>query len=139
MLACLALAGLCLFAPLAVLNARRLSVLEMGEDMASQLGIAVGRLRIVMVLAAVGLASVATACTGPIAFIALAGPQLARRLTGSPGVPVISGAIAGAALLMAADLAGQNAPRGLMMPIGLTTGFLGGLYLIVLLSLARRL
>ncbi len=94
------------------------------------------RARLALVLASVGLASVATACAGPIAFIALAGPQLARGLIRSPDAPVISGAIAGALLLLAADLVSQNAPFGLFMPIGLTTGLLGGLYLILL---SRRL
>lgn len=132
-----ALAGLCLFAPLVLVNARRLCLLEMGEDMASQLGIRVGRTRLVLVLASVGLTSVATACTGPIAFIALAGPQVARRLTRSPDVPVISGSITGGLLLLTADLLSQSAPFGLSMPIGLTTGFLGGLYLILLLSAGK--
>ena len=69
---------------------------------------------------------------------ALAGPQIARRLTGSPGVPLVSGALTGALLLMAADLLSQNAPLGLTMPVGLTTGFLGGLYLLLVLGVAGR-
>lgn len=131
-----AFAGLIIFAPLVLWNARRLFVMSMGDDLARQLGLDPGRTRLVLVLASVGLASVATACTGPIAFVALAGPQLARWLTRSPDVPVVSGAIAGALLLLSADLVSQNAPFGLAMPIGLTTGLLGGLYLILV---SRRL
>lgn len=129
-----ALTGLVLFTPLILASARRLAVMEMGEDMARQFGIPVGRVRMVLVLAAVGLTSVATASAGPIAFIALAGPQIARRLTRSPGLPLVSGALTGAALLMAADLVSQSAAFDLMMPIGTMTGLAGGLYLVYLLA-----
>ncbi len=61
-------------------------------------------MRLQMVLVAVGMTAIATAAAGPIAFIALAGPQLARRLTRSAGVPLLSGALMGAVLLLAADL-----------------------------------
>jgi iron complex transport system permease protein len=130
--------GLCLFAPLVLLHGRRLSLLEMGDDMASQLGIDVARMRMLFVVASVGLTSIATACAGPIAFIALAGPQLARRLSGSFAPPLLTGALMGAVLLIAADLLSQRLPLPLILPIGLTTGFLGGLYLLVVLSLSRR-
>ncbi|MAC80452.1 MAG: Fe(3+)-siderophore ABC transporter permease [Rhodobacteraceae bacterium] len=128
-----AVAGLVICAPVLLVNARKLSLLEMGGDMARQLGVGVGPLRMVVVLAAVALTSVATASTGPIAFVALAGPQIAKRLTRSPDVPLVSGALAGAVLLMAADLVGQAAPLRMVLPVGLTTGMLGGLYLIVVL------
>ena len=42
-------------------------------------------------------------------------------------------------VLLGADLVSQNAPFGLAMPIGLTTGFLGGFYLILLILFSRRL
>lgn len=129
-----ALAGLALFAPVLVLSARRLAVLELGEAMAAQLGVAIGRSRACLVIAAVGLTAVATASAGPIAFLALAGPQIARRLTGAPGVPLLSGALTGAALLLAADLVSQRAPFGLLLPIGTMTGLCGGLYLVWLLG-----
>ena len=92
------------------------------------------RTRVLLVIAAVGLTAVATASAGPIAFIALAGPQIARRLTRAPGVPLLSGAWTGAALLLAADLISQRAPLGLLLPIGSMTGLCGGLYLVWLLG-----
>ncbi|WP_104493797.1 FecCD family ABC transporter permease [Paracoccus denitrificans] len=133
-----ALAGLVLFAPLVLRNARRLALLEMGEALAAQLGLNVGRTRVTLVIVAIGLTSVATASAGPIAFVALAGPQIARRLTRSPELPLLSGALTGAALLMAADLIGQWAPFGLLMPIGTMTGLCGGLYLVWLLGQGER-
>ena len=117
--------SLTLIVPIALLYARRLALLEMGDDAASQLGVAVERTRLATVMTAVGLTAMATAATGPIAFIALAGPQLARRLCRSPDVPLVSGAIMGAVLLLAADLISQRFPYGLNLPIGLTTGLLG--------------
>lgn len=131
--------GLVLIVPIALLYARRLALLEMGDEAASQLGVAVERTRLVTVMTAVGLTALATAATGPIAFIALAGPQLARRLCRSPDVPLISGAAMGAVLLLAADLVSQRFPSGLNLPIGLTTGLLGGLYLLWLLARSERI
>lgn len=131
--------GFCVVAPFAALHARRLDLLEMGDDAASQLGVAVERTRLVMMTVAVALTAIATAAAGPIAFVALAGPQLARRLTLSSDVPLVSGAVMGAVLLLAADLAGQRFPFSIRMPIGLTTGLLGGLYLLWLLARGRRI
>lgn len=125
--------------PIAILHARRLDLLEMGDDAASQLGVAPERTRLVMVMAAVGLTAIATAAAGPIAFIALAAPQLARRLTRSPDVPLAAGAMMGAVLLLAADLVSQRLPLDATMPIGLTTGMLGGLYLLWLLGRSRTM
>lgn len=131
--------GLLLIAPLALYQARRLNLLEMGDDTASQLGVPVERIRLLMVLAAVALTAIATAAAGPIAFIALAAPQLARRLTGGAGVPLLSGALMGAVLLLLADLVSQRFPLSLNLPIGLTTGMLGGVYLLWLLGRNRRM
>ncbi|WP_095590664.1 FecCD family ABC transporter permease [Actibacterium ureilyticum] len=125
--------GLALFAPVVLGMARDLSMIEMGEDMARQLGVPVARRRAVLVLAAVGLSSIGTAATGPIAFVALAAPQLARWMTRSPDVPLLSAALTGAALLMGADLLSQSAPLGAVLPVGLTTGFIGGLYLLAVM------
>ncbi|OLF53438.1 FecCD family ABC transporter permease [Pseudomonas chlororaphis] len=130
--------GLSLIVPVALYHSRRVDLLEMGDATASQLGVAVERTRLVMVLAAVGLTAIATAAAGPIAFIALAGPQLARRLTLSPEVPLVSGALMGAVLLLAADLLGQRLPINANLPIGLVTGLLGGCYLLWLLARSKR-
>lgn len=130
--------GLLLVVPLAVYHARRLNMLELGDDSAAQLGVAVERTRLLMVMAAVGLTAIATAAAGPISFIALAAPQLARRLTTSAQVPLVSGALMGAVLLLAADLLSQRFSANLNLPIGLTTGLLGGVYLLWLLARNRR-
>ncbi|MCU1726685.1 iron chelate uptake ABC transporter family permease subunit [Pseudomonas sp. 7P_10.2_Bac1] len=130
--------GFVLIVPIALYHARHLNLLEMGDDTARQLGVSVERARLVMVMAAVGLTSVATAAAGPISFIALAAPQLARRLTGSPDIPLVTGAAMGALLLLSADLVSQRFPLNLNLPIGLTTGLLGGFYLLWLLTRSRK-
>lgn len=129
--------GFAAIVPVVVLNARRTTLLEMGDDIASQLGVVPERTRLTMVMAAVGLTAIATAAAGPIAFVALAGPQLARRLTSSPGLPLASGALMGAVLLLLADLVSQRTPFHVNMPVGLTTGMLGGFYLLWLLTRKR--
>ena len=131
--------GMLLIVPVVVYQARRINLLEMGDDAASQLGVTVERTRLLTMLAAVALTAIATAAAGPIAFIALAAPQLARRLTGAAGLPLVSGALMGAVLLLAADLLSQRFPLSLNMPIGLTTGMLGGVYLLWLLARNRRM
>lgn len=129
--------GLVAIVPVVVFNARQTTLLEMGDDTASQLGVAPERTRLTMLLAAVGLTALATAAAGPIAFVALAGPQLAKRLTSSPGLPLMSGALMGAVLVLLADLVSQRAPLHVNMPVGLATGMLGGFYLLWLLTRKR--
>lgn len=134
--AALALAAI---VPLALASARPLALMEMGDDAARQLGVPVERMRLVAVMTAVALTATATAAAGPIAFIALAAPQLARRLVGSADLPLLSAAAMGAVLLLASDLLSQRLPFGVTMPIGLTTGLVGGLYLLWLLARSRKL
>jgi len=131
--------GFILILPVAMLHARRIDLLDMGDDAARQIGVPVERTRLAMVMAAVALTAIATAAAGPIAFVALAAPQLARRLTASPDVPLLSGAAMGVVLLLGADLLSQRLPLDAAMPIGLTTGLLGGLYLLWLLARSRRI
>ncbi|GLO55911.1 ferric enterobactin transporter FepG [Pseudomonas putida] len=130
--------GLALILPIALLHGRELALLEMGDNSASQLGVAVGRSRLVLVLAAVGLTAIATAAAGPIAFIALAGPQLARRLTRTASAPLVCAALMGAALLLVADWLSQRLAATAQLPVGLVTGVLGGGYLLWLITAQRK-
>lgn len=130
--------GFAIMLPFAILHGRRLNIIEMGDETAGQLGVHVERARFAMVMVGVALTAIATAAAGPIAFIALVAPQLARRLTHAPRVPLISGALMGAALLLGADLMAQRLPLNLNLPIGLMTGLVGGLYLLWMLILNNR-
>ena len=120
--------------PLVLHYGRKLAMLEMGDDTARALGVPVGRTRGVLILAAVALSAVATAAAGPIAFVALAAPQVARRLTRSAGPGLMAAGLMGALLLTASDLATQRIFSNTQLPVGLTTSAVGGLYLAWLLT-----
>src|SRR5690606_9242466 len=80
----------------------------------------------------------AAAALGPIAFGALAAPQLARRRTGAPGVRLLPAAVMGAVLLAASDLVAQRAFAPTQLPVGVVTVSLGGVYLVWLLVREAR-
>lgn len=130
--------GLLILVPLIIFYAKSLTLMEMGDDMAQQLGVHVGRVRWVMIFSAVLLASLATASAGPIAFVALAAPQLVIRLSQSGKLPIVGSALMGALLLLSADVLSQNLPINITMPVGLMTGVIGGLYLLWLLTRKQR-
>lgn len=132
-----AIVGSIVFIPLVALVAPKLTMIEMGDDIARQFGIAVEGTRLWAMFCAVALAGVAVGAAGPIAFVALAAPQLVLRLTGARTVPVFSAAAMGAFLLVLADLVTQLAPFGLVLPIGRMTGLIGGLYLLWILTRGR--
>lgn len=119
--------------------AGRLRMLELGDDAAASLGVPVERSRLILLVIGVALVATITAVTGPIVFVALAAPQIARRLTRSPGLALVPAAAMGAALLLASDVIAQRIVAPAQLPVGAVTVTLGGVYLIVLLiSQSRR-
>ncbi|MTD55772.1 FecCD family ABC transporter permease [Amycolatopsis pithecellobii] len=118
--------------PVALAFARRLSLLELGDDKAQALGVHPEQTRLVLLAVSVALAAFAVAVAGPIAFLALAAPQIARRLSGTAGPALCTSALMGALLLVSSDLIAQ---RGFdsRLPVGVVSGALGGLYLAWLL------
>lgn len=129
----------CLVALFALLPlaARPLRQLELGDDMAAATGVRLTRERALLIALAVALVSAVTAVAGPIAFIALAAPQIARRLTASPGIPLTATALVGGLLLLGSDLIAQHLIP-LTVPVGVVTVVLGGVYLTHLLLRERR-
>ncbi|MGH9153330.1 MAG: iron chelate uptake ABC transporter family permease subunit, partial [Acidimicrobiales bacterium] len=87
----------------------------------------------------VGLAAVATASAGPIAFVALVAPQIARRLVRAAGATLVPSALVGAALVLLADLAARRAFAPTELPVGVVTGIIGAPYLLWLLARANRI
>ena len=124
--------------PLVLANARGLRLMEMGDDVSNALGVRVERVRALLMVAAVLLTATATAAAGPVSFVALTAPQLARRLTRSPGPNLLSSLCMGAALLVTADWASQRIFGADQLPVGVVTGVLGGGYLLWLLVTERR-
>lgn len=122
----------------ALTQQRRMQLLEMGDDTASSLGVPAERTRLGLMALGVSLTAAATAAAGPIAFIALAAPQLAQRLCRSRALHAGCAACMGALLLLAADYCGQHlfAPR--QLPVGVVTVSVGGLYLVWLLLQQAR-
>lgn len=130
--------GTLLLVPIVAMLARRTSLMEMGDDLAQQLGVRVERTRVWMMILAVLLAGLAVGAAGPIAFVALAAPQLVMRVTHARSMPVLSAAAMGACLLVAADVLSQSLPITATLPIGRMTGIIGGLYLIWLLTRSKQ-
>jgi iron complex transport system permease protein len=132
------LVGLAVLLPLTLLAARSLRALELGDDSAYALGLRVERARMGLVAIAVALVSVATVAVGPITFVALTAPQIARRLTRSAGPPLVASALTGAVVVLAADVLAQRLVPGSALPAGIITGGLGGAYLTWLLAAEWR-
>ncbi|MFF0760055.1 FecCD family ABC transporter permease [Streptomyces sp. NPDC003737] len=132
------LALVCVLVPLVLGNARGLRTMEMGDDVSHALGVRVERVRLLLMVSAVLLTAGATAAAGPVGFVALTAPQLARRLTRSPGPNLVPSMVMGAALLIVADWASQRVFGADQLPVGVVTGVLGGVYLLGLLVTERR-
>ncbi|MFI6812413.1 FecCD family ABC transporter permease [Nonomuraea sp. NPDC050328] len=115
--------------PFAMLVSQRLNVSEFGDELAAGLGAEPKSARTAAVVLAIVLSAGAVTVAGPISFISLTAPQIARRLTRLPGPHLTLSALTGALLLVLADLAAQQLPLPTALPVGIYTLALGGLYL----------
>lgn len=120
------------------LLARRMRLLEMGDDTACALGLRVERSRLLLMLVGVVLTAAATALAGPISFIALVAPHIARRLSGTARWGLAQAALCGALLLALSDYCAQRLFMPYQLPVGVVTVSLGGIYLIGLLIQESR-
>lgn len=120
------------------LLARRMRLLEMGDESACALGVPVERTRMLLMLVGVMLTAAATALVGPVSFVALVAPQIARRLGGGLRLLLPMSALCGALLLLGADFAAQRLFQPYQLPVGVITVSLGGLYLLALLVRESR-
>jgi iron complex transport system permease protein len=130
--------ALLILAPVAIGLVRSYQLASYDDDTARGLGLPVDRARMVLLVTAVGLAAAATAAAGPVAFVALAAPQIARRLTGSASLPLLTSGCVGAALLLGADLLARLVFAPVELPVGVVTGAVGAPYLMWLLARAHR-
>lgn len=111
---------------LAVAVSPRLNVLSLGDDVARGLGVHVGRSRAVGLAAVVLLSGAATAAVGPIAFLGLAVPHLARVFTGPDYRWLVPySGLFGALLLLVADIVGRLVVRPGELQVGVTLAALG--------------
>jgi iron complex transport system permease protein len=118
---------------LALINAPALNTLQLGDDVARGLGQRVGLARATGVAAIALLTGAAVAVTGPIAFVGLVVPHLARAITGPDSRWLLPYAgLIGAVLLVASDVAGRLLARPGELPVGLVLAFVGGPFFIAL-------
>ena len=131
-------ASLIALGALLALAGRGLGPMVLGEETATGLGVNVPRTRAVLVLAMVGLSAVATAATGPIAFVSfLAGPVAGRLVGPTDRSLLVPAGLMGAAIVLGADLLAQQVlPTAL--PVGVVTGIVGAPALLVQLLRVNR-
>ncbi|MFE3471893.1 FecCD family ABC transporter permease [Streptomyces bacillaris] len=124
---------LAVLTPIALVLSFTFGALAYDEDTARGLGVRMTAARVALLLIAVLLTATATAAAGPVAFVALAAPQMSLRLarTGTP--PLLASCLLGAAVTVWADALGRTAFGGLQLPVGVVTAALGAPYLLYLL------
>ena len=127
-------AGLLLTLPAAVLLARVLDALVLGEASAASLGLGLPRLRLALVALLALATGSAVAQVGLVAFVGLVAPHLVRRLVVvRHGALLGLSALAGAVLLLGADVAARVLVAPQELPVGVLTAVFGGAYLLLLL------
>jgi iron complex transport system permease protein len=124
--------------PIAVFLGRPMRSIEMGDDAATALGVRLNPVRLAAVLVGVGLTAAVTSACGPISFVALAAPQIAKRLARAGGVSILPAAAMGALLLGVSDLVALNLFPGREFPVGAITVSIGGCYFVWLLFQERK-
>ncbi len=125
--------------PLARRHARALDALVLGEASARSLGIDLARVRLLLVVLMALATGTAVAQAGLVAFVGLVAPHIVRRLVVVPHAALLTlSALAGGALLLAADVLARSVIAPQELPVGVLTAVLGGLYLLVLLRQRRR-
>ncbi len=122
-----------------LLHRRHLDVLRVGDDEAAALGARVGRVRLIVVVAATFGTAAAVSVSGLIGFVGIVVPHAIRMLAGASYRRLIPLTIVlGAAFLILTDIPGRVLNDGAETPIGVVTAFFGAPFFIVVL-LRRRL
>lgn len=123
-----------IFLVLAMVRARYLNIMNLGDQISYGLGISVHKERSFLMLIAVALAGASVAVAGSISFLGLAAPHLARKLVGPKHQGMIpASAMIGALLLLLADTLGRVILAPSEVPVGLVVSALGAPYFIYLL------
>ncbi|WUW15101.1 iron ABC transporter permease [Streptomyces sp. NBC_01465] len=123
--------------PAVLWAARAQRTVGMGDDTAIALGVRLGRIRLGLVVVGVVLASVATGTAGPVDFVALLAPQIARRMTRTAQIPLLCSALMGAFIVVFGDLLARRLLSPTELPVGVLTAAVGAPYLVWLLVRGR--
>ncbi|RZJ00376.1 MAG: iron ABC transporter permease [Brevundimonas sp.] len=111
---------------LAAVAAPGLRMLSLGEETARTSGLAMGRLRLLALLAAAVATGAAVAAAGVIGFVGLAAPHLVRAaIRGDPGRILLPSALTGGLMLVAADLLARMTPTDQELKLGVFTALVG--------------
>lgn len=120
--------------PLALGGARHLDALRLGDYTARGLGVHVERERLGLLVVAAALAGAAVAIAGPVGFVGLMAPHIARRLVGDAHAAVLPvAAMAGGTIVIAADTLARTLFAPVEIPVGVMTAIVGAPFFIVLL------
>ena len=112
--------------PLSLMNAWKLTALRLGEDRAMSFGINVRRLRLTTLLRISIISALAVAFVGPIGFIGLVAPHIARMTVGEDHRFYLpASALIGALVLSIASLVSKNLLSGVIIPVGIVTSLVG--------------
>ncbi|BEM83338.1 TPA: FecCD family ABC transporter permease [Serratia marcescens] len=112
--------------PLSMMSSWKLTALRLGEDRAVSFGIDVRRLRLATLLRISILSALAVAFVGPIGFIGLVAPHIARMIFGEDHRFYLpASALIGALVLSMASVASKNLVPGVIIPVGIVTSLVG--------------
>jgi len=123
--------------PAVVWCARAQRAVSLDDDTATALGVRLNRVRLGLTVTGVVLASVATGAAGPVDFVALLSPQIARRLTRTAQIPLLATALTGAFVVTLGDLLARRMFAPVELPVGVLTAAIGAPYLIWLIIRSR--
>ncbi|MEV0372266.1 iron chelate uptake ABC transporter family permease subunit [Streptomyces sp. NPDC050636] len=124
--------------PCVLWAARAQRTVSLDDDTATALGARLGRTRLGLVAVGVILASLATGAAGPVDFVALLAPQIARRLTRTSQIPLLCAALLGAFIVILGDLLARKLFAPTELPVGVLTAAVGAPYLIWLIVRGHR-
>jgi iron complex transport system permease protein len=121
-----------------LLLGHQLNVLGMGDDNARALGMRTGRVRVLASIFVIFITGAAVAVAGPIGFVGLATPHIARAIAGVDYRWILPYALVlGAILLPAADVIGRLVARPAELQVGIVTALVGAPFLIYLARVTR--
>ncbi|NFO14234.1 iron ABC transporter permease [Clostridium botulinum] len=123
-----------IFTLLTIYKARYLDVLNLGDEVATGLGVEVEKERRKLIIYAVILAGVATSVAGSIAFLGLVAPHIARKLVGPKHKKLIpTAALVGSLILLIGDTIARNIIAPMELPVGIVVAIIGVPYFIYLM------
>ena len=124
---------------LIILLSRLLNVLSLSTNEAINLGVDIKKFRIIFIVIASFLTASAIALSGPIGFIGLISPHIARIIFGTDNrIVVVTSLIIGALLLVSADLIARTIMKPATLPVGIIVAFVGVPFFIYLLIKAKN-